>query len=86
MDCITCDIPDVGCYEQCKEYEGNEKIFVELGNTVKDEITGFTGKVTARAEYLYDETKVLVENIDTTGRPVDWWFTENRVEVIKEDE
>lgn len=21
MDCITCDIPDVNCYEQCKESE-----------------------------------------------------------------
>lgn len=58
---------------------------IELGAKVKDLETGFKGVVTCRAEYLYHSPKVLVENIDTTGRPIEWWFDEERVYLCKED-
>ena len=57
---------------------------IELGTKVRDKKTGFKGLVTARAEYLYDNPRVLVENIDTTGRPIEWWYDETRVEKIIE--
>lgn len=53
---------------------------VKLGMNVIDRETGFRGKVTAKAQYLYDEPRALVENIDSTGRPIEWWFTMERLE------
>ncbi|MBQ7563909.1 MAG: hypothetical protein IJT16_07965 [Lachnospiraceae bacterium] len=49
----------------------------------KDKITGFIGTVTGKAEY-YDgrRTQYLVEGIDSTGRPVEWWFDEDRLEDV----
>lgn len=55
---------------------------IELGMRVKDTKTLFTGLVTARAEYLYGQPRILVENIDSTGRPVEWWYDEERLEEI----
>ena len=56
---------------------------IKLGTIVKDKETGFTGTVTARAEYLYDKPRVMVESMDSTGRPIEWWYDESRVEVIE---
>lgn len=53
---------------------------IKLGTRVKDKETKFEGLVTARAEYLYDEPSVLVESVDSTGRPIEWWYKESRVE------
>ena len=53
-----------------------------LGKQVKDTLTGYSGKVTAVALYLTGETRLLVEGIDTTGRPIEWWLDEKRVAVI----
>lgn len=55
---------------------------IKLGVKVKDKETGFEGLVTARAEYLHEYPRVLVESTDTTGRPVEWWYPESRVEEI----
>lgn len=55
---------------------------INLGVLVIDPETGFKGKVTARAEYLYGEPRVMVENVDATGRPIEWWFEESRVEML----
>lgn len=57
---------------------------IKLGTKVRDKETNYQGIVTARAEYLYGIPKVLVENIDSTGRPIDWWYDESRVEEITE--
>ena len=57
---------------------------IKLGTRVRDKETKFEGIVTARAEYLYDRPKVLIENIDSTGRPIEWWYDETRVEEIAE--
>lgn len=53
-----------------------------LGKRVKDKITGYTGIVTAYCVYLYEGGKVLVEWIDSTGRPIEWWFNIQRIEVL----
>ncbi len=53
---------------------------IELGKKVKDSITGFIGTVTARCEYLYSNTQVMIEG-KTEGRPVSMWCSEKRVEV-----
>lgn len=52
---------------------------ISLGTKVKDRETGYEGIVTARAEYLYGKPQVLVENIDNTGRPTEFWYVEERV-------
>ena len=57
---------------------------IKLGTRIRDKETKYEGIVTARAEYLYDEPSVLVESIDSTGRPIEWWYKENRVEEIAE--
>lgn len=57
---------------------------IKLGTRVRDKETKFEGLVTARAEYLYDEPSVLVESVDGTGRPIEWWYKENRVEEVTE--
>lgn len=56
---------------------------IELGSRVRDKETSYDGKVTGRAEYLYEKPRVLVENKDTTGRPIEQWIAEDRVEVLK---
>lgn len=53
-----------------------------LGIHVKDDVTGYSGKVTAVAVYATGETRLLVENIDSTGRPVEWWLDATRCEAI----
>lgn len=52
---------------------------IKLGAKVKDKETGYIGVVTGKAEYLYRETQILVENIDNTGRPIEWWTEEGRL-------
>ena len=56
-----------------------------LGKKVKSSITNLIGTVTCVAYYLTSNTKVLVECIDTTGRPIEWWADLERIEVIKEE-
>lgn len=56
----------------------------ELGTKVKDQITKFSGIVTARTVFLNSEPRIMVEGMDTTGRPIEWWFDEERLEEIKE--
>lgn len=52
---------------------------ISLGTKVRDKETGFEGIVTARAEYLYDRPRVMLEGVDNTGRPIEWWYDETRV-------
>lgn len=53
--------------------------YFNLGETVKDINTGYQGKITARCEYITDKRNYLVENVDTTGRPIEWWIEEERL-------
>ena len=57
---------------------------IKLGIKVRDKVTNFEGLVTARADYLYGEPQVMVESVDTTGRPIEWWYKEDRVEIVEE--
>jgi len=57
---------------------------VELGDRVKDKISGFVGIVVARTEYLESCDQVLIrsEKLDG-GDPKSHWFDVPWVEVIK---
>lgn len=52
---------------------------IRLGAKVKDKETGFEGIATGRAEYLYGDPRVMVEGLDDTKRPIEWWFEEERL-------
>lgn len=56
---------------------------VRLHDKVKDKTTGYSGTVTAKSEYITGETRYLVESVDSTGRPTEFWYDESRLE--KED-
>lgn len=58
---------------------------IKLGMEVKDIETGFTGIATARAEYLYNPPQILLEGIDTTGRPIEWWIPEARAQEVADE-
>lgn len=44
-----------------------------LNDKVKDKVTDYTGTITG-------ETRYLVENVDSTGRPIEFWYDESRLE------
>ena len=52
----------------------------DLGQRVEDRVTKYKGRVTARAEYLFQPNHYLVEATDTTGRPIEFWVAEDRLE------
>ncbi len=63
----------------------NSKV-VELGDSAKDVISGFTGIVTGRAEYLTGCTQFVVsaQKLDKDGKlPGAEWFDESRLMVVK---
>ena len=49
---------------------------IKLGDTVRDAVTGLVGVVTARCEYMYGITRVLVQPpLDKDGMmPDEVWF------------
>ena len=55
-----------------------------LKKKVKDQTTGYEGTVTAVCEYYDGRISYLVENIDNTGRPVEWWVQSDRIVIVKE--
>ena len=60
---------------------------VKLGDLVRDEVTGFTGVVLGRAEYLYEATACCVHSreLDDTGHLRPWvWLQEDRLAVLDE--
>ena len=51
---------------------------------VKDVVTGYIGEVTAVGYYFEHKPRTfLVEGIDNTGRPIEWWVEEYRIELIE---
>lgn len=56
---------------------------IALGSRVRDLTTGVEGTVTGRAEYLHNPPALRVEGRDVNGRPIDFWETESRFEVVK---
>ena len=60
----------------------------ELGATARDAISGVTGKVVARAEWLYRTPEVALarDGCDADGRPWDlMWIDEGRLGAVEED-
>ena len=58
----------------------------KLGSFVKDIVTGYSGKITAACHYLYRPIpQYLIESVDSTGRPIEWWVEENRLEEIENE-
>lgn len=57
----------------------------ELGDEVKCNLTGFKGIVTAKANYLHGCIRCIVtsKNINPETGPVEFWFDEPQLEVIK---
>lgn len=66
------------------EKEKQQMQLVTLGQKVKDKITGFSGRVTGRAEYLTGCAQVLVQP-EQVGADQKWvdghWLDETRVEI-----
>lgn len=62
----------------------DEQEVIELGATVQDTLSDFTGVVIGRAEYLYGCVRVAVQGGELKdGIPVEEeWFDEERMEVI----
>ena len=51
---------------------------------VRDIVTGYTGEVTAVGYYFERKPRMfLVESIDNTGRPIECWVEEHRIELIE---
>lgn len=59
------------------------KFKYNLSDTVKDIITGFSGVITARAEYLNGESIYLLEAV-VGNKPVIEWFPEGRLKRVTE--
>ena len=51
-----------------------------FGEKVREILTGYVGKITAVAEYDTGEIRYLVEGLDNTGRPMEFWYDEKRLE------
>jgi len=60
---------------------------MELGQIVKDKVTGFSGLVTARAYYLTGCTQYLITptDLDRDGNIREGeWLDDSRVEIVEE--
>lgn len=59
---------------------------VNLGDKVRDKISGFEGIATGRTEYLYKCVHILVshDKLDKDGKiPDGFWLDEDRLEVLE---
>ena len=65
--------------------EKMKKFKFELGDTLDDTVTGYTGVATARCEYLgVENARYCLENMEN-GKPVEVWFDENRLRKCDSD-
>lgn len=53
-----------------------------LGKKARDTLTGFEGEITAYVMYRNSVDRVMVEGLDSTGRPVEWWFDFERITLL----
>lgn len=49
-----------------------------LGTIRRDTVTGFTGTVTAVYLPFTGSTRLILEGLDSTGRPVEHWYDVQR--------
>ena len=57
----------------------------ELGDTIKDAVTGFKGPAVARTMWIYGCVRYALEpSLDKDGKPQEEvWFDEQRLELVK---
>jgi len=57
-----------------------------IGDMAKDVVSGFMGRVTGRAEYLYGPPVVRIEalSLSSDGQIVENWLPEAQVMVVEE--
>jgi hypothetical protein len=69
-----------------KEEEGEGMMAFNLGEMVKERVTGFTGMVTGIAYYLGESTSIRIQpRTIHNGSPIDArWFSEERTVAIGE--
>lgn len=68
-------------------HELNTNAKFSNGTAVKDKITGYSGTVTGCCNYYGNkQSQYLIENIDSTGRPIEWWIDEDRLEAVQDSE
>lgn len=51
-----------------------------LGKQAKDRDTGFSGTCTAYVVYTSGFDRALLEGMDDTGRPIEFWVDVSRIE------
>ena len=56
---------------------------IMFGSTYTDDVTGYTGKATAVANYKSGEWQVKLETIDTTGCLIERWIDLRRLSFAK---
>lgn len=57
---------------------------IKVGQKVKEVVTGFTGIVTGRAEYLTGCAQILIQPPCQDGKYTDsLWFDETRCEIVE---
>lgn len=64
--------------------EKMKKCQFELGIRMSDTVTGFTGIITARCEYLAGSPSYCLESMEN-NKPVAEWFIENRLRKCDSD-
>lgn len=53
-----------------------------IGKLGKDTVTGLEGKITGYWISMTGGDRILLESMDTTGRPVEQWIDVERLELI----
>ena len=70
-----------------KMNEGLKTDMIDYGEEIFDKVTKYCGKVTGYVHYFDRKPgQYLVESIDTTGRPIEEWIEEGRVEKVHKGE
>lgn len=57
--------------------------YIELGDRAKDMVSGWTGIVTARHEYLNGCVRYTIESSDKDGKPEAFAFDEQQIQVTE---
>ncbi len=55
-----------------------------LNKKVRYTLTGFEGVVTAYAVYANGNQSVLIETVDRSGRPVEYWADTKSIEMVED--
>lgn len=55
-----------------------------IGKRAQDMVTSFSGEITGYWISKTGSDRVLLENVDNSGRPVEFWADLERVEILGE--